>query len=81
MAKRRSPLLMAGVTPNGPFGYDGRRLEFDTTVDYTGALDAEFAWAPTSFPVFGGGNSRFGIRIKGWDTHFWPITYQRLYTQ
>jgi Bacterial membrane protein YfhO len=39
------PLLMAGVMPNGPYQYDGQRLEFDTTVDYTGALDAEFAWS------------------------------------
>ena len=39
------PLLMAGVMPNGPYQYKGQRLELDTTVDYTGALDAEFAWS------------------------------------
>ena len=47
MGSTALPLIMSGVTPNGPYGYAGPRPEqpFSISIDPAGAYDAEFAWA------------------------------------
>ena len=41
------PLTLPGMTPAGPYGYSGTRLEqpHSTSIDPAGAYDAEFTWA------------------------------------
>jgi hypothetical protein len=47
MGRTVVPILLPGVMPTGPVGYNGTAIEFpwSFSIDPAGAYDAEFAWA------------------------------------